>query len=258
MESANSKDSVTIFQCEDSTQGILTAVYDAWASRRGHSHVKLQVLREDTLELFADYVTVQTDPEKAEKVRRTVIEKISSRAWEMVYRATLSEQEGKADDIYRFIVGGLHFGARVVDMLAEPVVMRMMEMNRAVGNEAHFYREFIKFKGGRRGILYSKLRPKNHVLFSVMYHFSDRFSGENFLLLDVGRNLAGIHPAGGRWYLTPMTEDQLDLLNTGTEDEYADLFRTFFRTIAIEERINPKLQRNMFPLRYREFTIEWE
>ena len=70
----NNNNITYIYQCEDSTDGILTAVYDAWASRRGHSHIKLQILREaDTMELFSEYIPVQTDAEKAEKVRRSVL-----------------------------------------------------------------------------------------------------------------------------------------------------------------------------------------
>ena len=32
---------IRVFQCEDSLTGILTGVYDGWASRLGHSHVRL-------------------------------------------------------------------------------------------------------------------------------------------------------------------------------------------------------------------------
>ena len=34
---------MTIFLCDDTMEGIFTAVYDAWASRLGHANVKLQV-----------------------------------------------------------------------------------------------------------------------------------------------------------------------------------------------------------------------
>ena len=40
-------------------------------------------------------------------------------------------------------------------------------------------------------------------------------------------------------------------------DGYRDLWKTFYQAIAIEERKNPKLQRNMMPLRYREYMTEF-
>ena len=35
-----------VFQCEDSTDGIFTGIYDAWDSRVGHRNVKLEAGRE--------------------------------------------------------------------------------------------------------------------------------------------------------------------------------------------------------------------
>ena len=61
-----------IFQCEDSTEGILTGVYDAWASRFGHGNVKLEAGTGHEMELFSEYRSVETDREKAEKVASTV------------------------------------------------------------------------------------------------------------------------------------------------------------------------------------------
>ena len=58
------------------------------------------------MELFSEYIPVQTDAEKAEKVRRSVLRKISTEAWEMVFRGSLSNQDEIADLIYRFLVGG--------------------------------------------------------------------------------------------------------------------------------------------------------
>ena len=50
-----------IFQCEDSMEGILTGVYDAWASRVGHDRVKLEAGPDHEMELFSEYRRVETD-----------------------------------------------------------------------------------------------------------------------------------------------------------------------------------------------------
>lgn len=246
----------TVYLCEDSLESIFTGVYDAWASRRGHSHVKLAMNSADTLELFCDYVTVTTDTDKADRVSRSIREKISLRAWQMVYRAAMSPEASKADDIYRFLVGGFYFGAKVVRMLAEPAVARIHELNRFVGNEAHYYREFLRFDLCGENILFARIRPKSNILTMLTPHFADRISGENFLILDVGRSLAAVHPADRPWYLTSLSRDTAESLLSPEPDEYRRLWQTFYESIAIEERRNPRLQRNMMPLRYREFMPE--
>ena len=142
-------------------------------------------------------------------------------------------------------------------MMAEPVVMRMTELARSVSNEAHEWKQFIRFDEQAGRILFARFRPKNNVILSVSAHFADRLSGENFLILDTGRSIAAVHPAGQNWYLTSLSEVDANAAFSSQPDEYRDLWKTFFDSIAIRERTNPKLQQNMMPLRYREYAVEF-
>ena len=45
---------MTVFLCEDSVCGILTGVYDAWGSKKGHANVKLALKEGYQPELFMD------------------------------------------------------------------------------------------------------------------------------------------------------------------------------------------------------------
>lgn len=290
----------TVFICEDNLDSILTGVYDAWASKQGHTHVQLVLNNAFTYSLLCSYVTVKTDTGKAESVVRSIKKKISTLAWQMVYRAAMSDDDTKADAVYRFLIGGFHFGARITEMLAEPAVQKIFALNRQVSNEAHFYREILRFESVIPSacdapannsslteiaktphdlyrvaeadnllrsdnaastthcseILYAKIRPKSNVLAIVTPHFADRLPSEDFLILDVGRSIAAIHPADKPWFLTPLAKEQADALLAQNTDQYPDLWKTFYHMIAIKERKNPKLQRNMLPLRYREFMTE--
>ena len=96
--------SLRIYQCEDSVDGIFTAVYDAWDSRLGHQNVSLRIESNMNLELFADYHAVVTAHEKAEKVARSVRRKMGEDAYQTIYQAALSMYPEKADCIYRVVV----------------------------------------------------------------------------------------------------------------------------------------------------------
>ena len=58
-----------VLQCEDSIEGIFSAVYAAWELKYGHENTKLQVLGVEgaNLELFATYIPLKPDTEKAKK-----------------------------------------------------------------------------------------------------------------------------------------------------------------------------------------------
>lgn len=247
----------TVFVCGGDPDDILTAVYDAWASRKGHSRVRLEVEGESQPEFFCSYVPVETDREKARKVAAAVKKKIGGRAWQMVYRAALSREASRAEDIYRFLVGGFYYGPQALDMLAEPAVYRLLELSRAVGNEAHFFREFLRFDQRENRILLGRIRPKNNVLSLVMPHFADRLPQENFLILDMGRGLAGVHPAGGAWVLARLEPPEAEKLLAAQADPFRELWKTFHRAIGVEQRKNPRLQQSRMPLRYREFAEEF-
>ena len=67
---------MVVFVCEDSFEGILCGVYDAWTSRLGHKNVKLAVDGQYNLEMFADYREAAVSEEKAQKVAQAVRTKI--------------------------------------------------------------------------------------------------------------------------------------------------------------------------------------
>ncbi len=64
---------MTVFICDNSTDGIFSGVYDAWDSRVGHDQVRLEVGEGMNFQLFADYREIPVDSIKSgKKVARTV------------------------------------------------------------------------------------------------------------------------------------------------------------------------------------------
>ena len=108
---------MTVFLCEDSVCGILTGVYDAWGSKKGHANVKLALKEGYQPELFMDCQYVKTDAEKADKVLRTLNRKMYREDFEALYRAILSKDRQKADSIYKMIVLAFHTEKKLIHAL---------------------------------------------------------------------------------------------------------------------------------------------
>jgi probable DNA metabolism protein len=91
------------------------------------------------------------------------------------------------------------------------------------------------------------------VLTLVTPHFADRLPNEKFMIYDDNRKVAAFHIPGNSWVIAQVPELNQKILEEipEYEDEYRALWKTFFDHIAIKERINPKLQRNNLPLRFR-------
>lgn len=246
-----------VYLCGNTLEGIFTAVYDAWAAGIPTERLSIQC-KDDYIPRFFDAVTeVDTDFEKAIKVTRSIKGKLGWRVYEMVYYAVLSYEEDKADAIYRFLKLGFQVGAKVADMHGEATVCRMFDLQRNVKNESHMFREFLRFHETPKGVLVARIKPKNQVLPYLAEHFSDRFPGENFVILDEVHHTAVFHEKEKPWFLSRMSEEAERLWSTREDAGYEKLWKLFFHTIAIEDRKNPECQRNMCAYRYRDFMVEF-
>lgn len=248
--------------CEDSLEGIFTAIYDAYALKEGHEHIHVQVGEEDNYKLFAVYLHSQPDSVKTNKVIRTLKNRLGEEVYLTICRAAASFYSDKGEAVYRTVVEGITAGSgrRTMDNLRNPYVTRTFELARRTANEAHREIEFLRFQELEQGVLYAKIGPENNVLSFIMPHFADRLAPENFMIHDEKRGLFGVHPAGEEWYLVTGTEDFLQESLKWSEEEmkYQDLFTLFHKTIAIKERENKHLQRQMLPLRFQDYMVEFD
>lgn len=248
--------------CEDSLEGIFTAIYDAYALREGHEHIHVQVGEEDNYRLFASYLYSRADLSKTDKVIRTLRNRLGEEVYLTLCRAAASCYPDKGEAVYRTVVEGITGGSgrRTMDNLRNPYVARTFELSRRTANEAHHEIEFLRFQELEQGILYAKIGPENDVVSFIMPHFADRLSPEHFMIHDERRGLFGVHPAGEAWYLVSGVDESIreKLKYSGDELRYQELFTLFHNTIAIRERNNSRLQQQMLPLCFRDYMVEFD
>lgn len=258
---------MTIYLCVPDFEGILCGVYDAWMSRKGHDNVRLELKGTyHELELFSEYVESESTHGKARKVINSVCGKLSQEVYKKIYVASLSQDAGRADKIYRFLVQAFSIGPGILDQLQIPESCEIFELCRNVYNENHLLVEFLRFSQASGGVLVARIGPKNDVMTLLAPHFADRLPEENWIIYDENREKAAVHPRGKPWILVnhPLEQPdgdsiwQLCLEQETDEREYEDLWISFFHTIAIKERTNPVCQRNHLPLRYRAYITEFK
>lgn len=274
---------MTVYLCEGDLEHILCGVYEAWTSRRGHKNVRLALEGEAFQTSFLEeYVHVPYEERKFRAVFDAMEQKLSAQVTDWVYRATLSEDEERADKIYRFLVTAFALGAAVVERLQIPAVQEVFQLCRFVGNESHLMTEFLRFVQTPSNVLVSRIGPKNDVLPLISPHFADRLPSENWVIWDENRGKASVHQADNGWFLVSLTaeeEKQISILaggggrrrqepSSGPEtgsgifsvcgEDYEKLWKSFCTSIAISQRNNPRCQRAHLPLRYRPYMTEFQ
>lgn len=250
-----------VLVCEDSMEGIFTGIYEAYALRIPHERIRLETEGEGDLRLFCTYRKVAPEAEKTEKVIRTIRPLLGEEDYRTLCFALSAPSADKAQAVYRTIVYALahRTGRSALEHLADDNIRRILELSRGAGNEFVHLRGFLRFQELETGMLYAEIAPRNNVLPMLAVHFADRLPTENFIIFDAGHNLYAIHPAQKEWFLMQgqETEGEVSVVLSEEEKYYQELFRHFCHNISIEGRKNLKLQRNMLPLRFRSYMVEF-
>ena len=254
-----------IFYCEDSLEGIFTAVYDAWDMRVGHENVEIRTGQQDNLELFSTSYEISTDLIKAEKVLNTIKRRLGSEITECICFAASSFNEEKSTAIYQTLVDclsvkGASYGKKRLENRKNPYIRKVLELHRNVWSEYHHYLGFLRFRQISEQVLFGTITPKNDVLLLFQEHFSDRFSKEHWVIYDDKRKKALVHVPFKGCIVYSGDEGFMEQLVTSEdrEQDYEQLFQQFCNSISIEERKNSKLQRQNLPLRFREHMTEFQ
>ena len=224
--------------------GFLTCVYESYACRE--RPVVFAAPEEARISLYPEK-TVETDEEKARRVYRSLAGRISPAAQRLASLGFLTCLEERERVICDFIRLGYTVGAGVTHWLTDPRVAPLDRAVRALTSEAHQYKGFVRFSDFG-GLLAGEIEPKNRVLPLLRPHFCGRFPHETFLLYDKTHREA-LLAQPGRWAISRLDHFQLARPD-GREKEYRKMWKTFYNTIAIKERENPRCRMTHMPKRY--------
>lgn len=250
-----------ILLCEDSIEGILTGVYTAYELKRSHDTIHLQTSGTENYRLFAVYHEVKADEEKAKKVLRTIYRRFGEDAYTQLCQAMVSYDEEKADAVYHTIAAGIagEYRGLLMEHLSSRFINKVFQLSRNTGIEIHHLLGFLRFQELKDGVLLARYSPKNDITAMITPHFADRLVNEDFAIYDEQRKYYAVHPKAKQWYLVrgelPFLQNEEEY--SKEEKNYQMLYRHFCQTIAITERKNPGLQRNMLPLRFRKYMTEF-
>lgn len=262
-----------VLLCEDSIEGMLTAIYDGFVLKNEkfsgkpgaladhyEDNIRIHPRENYEYEMFTSIIQVETDDKKADQTISAIRRKLGEEAYLMVLRALCHYDEDRASDVFAFLVRGFQIGTGIVKKLGDAYVMSVMELSRKAANEAHSFIEFIRFED-TGDVLYARIEPKCNVLPLIARHFAGRFPNENFIIYDEVRKLSLVHKKFEDFFFVKDSEANIPGTvgyDVSTEVwDYKQLWSAYFESTAIEDRKNPKCQKNLLPLWYRKNMLEF-
>lgn len=242
-----------IFIYDDTFEGLLTSIYDGFYSKEPPTSI-YGANEANTPLLLGEISEIKTEKDKFKKVKDAIINKIDFVALKKIYMVYLSNQEEKALVIYKYLKIAFKLGHDVHSFLNVDIIRLVDDINRRVSMESHRFEGFIRFNYIDEKFLYSSIEPDNDILELLGDHFKNRFSKEYFIIHDISRNKALIYN-GLSYEIIFMDKETYEKLKSHN-DEYANLWKTYFKATTIEERKNLRLQCRMMPKRYWKHILE--
>ncbi|MBC2458773.1 TIGR03915 family putative DNA repair protein [Clostridium beijerinckii] len=243
-----------IYLYDDTFEGLLTSIYDAFYSNGSPPTSIYGKSQTNTPLLLGNIVEISTDINKFKKVKNAIINKINFLSLKKIYFAFLSNYEDKGIIIFNYLKIAFKLGPDVHDFLNIDVIRLVDNITKKVLNECHRFEGFIRFNQIEEKLLYSSIEPDNDILELIGDHFKNRFPREYFIIHDISRQKALIYNTNF-YEIIDMDMETYEKLKSHN-DEYTDLWKTYFKATTIQERKNLKLQCRMMPKRYWKHILE--
>lgn len=237
---------------EKSLAGLLTAIYHNYHTYENIASITSHI---DSVTLIDEIIYVDTNTSLARRVREGIIAKGGYSFYKDIADAYLSYNINKENIIFNYIKLFIKHGIKVNDMLSLKEVIDFNDILRKVRLETHRMHGFIRFQLMDNGVYYSFFKPDNDIIELVMPHFKARYNNQLFILHDISRNKMLYYDKNTVHKIVCPESITINL----SEEEllFSELWKQYFNNVTIEERINPKLQKQYAPHRYRFFMNEF-
>lgn len=249
-----------IFHYDKSFEGLLSVVFDAYL-RRSFPEQLLALNEPEPLFTVTSH-TVYTEPEKTERVWKSLEKKVEKNTLNMISYAWLSELPGADELIYRYICKTFDSPYSIETNFADKDVLQLRQLAQKVSKEKHRMIEFIRFQKTADDTYFAPIHPDYNVIPLIVTHFKNRYADQEWIIYDTGRNY-GMHFNTRKLTEVSFTDTSLfpdgkinEELLADNEQLYQQLWKKYFKAITIKERINPKLHRQHLPKRYWKYLTE--
>lgn len=233
-------------------EGLLTIVFDCYIAKE----LPLQIFPNQTYQnnLLDDIEIITTDFVKADRIFYGIVKNISYDTLYQNYYAFLSEDPQKEKAIISYLVNGFYIGPRINTMLSIDFVFTVHRLRKRMLAESHRLKGLLRFQEVGNNLYYASIHPDNNVIENLGHHFIRRLPKQNFLIHDQKRELCFIYHAG-KYQIIPSIDLMIPSI-TQEEQYYQSLWKVFFKTIAIPERKNTRLQMQFMPKKYWQDLVE--
>ena len=247
-----------IYLYDGTFEGLLTIVFDCYLSKE----LPFKIIPKDEYipNILDNPQNIQTDFSKSDRIFHGIHKNICYDALYNAYYAFLSANANgicpnKEVEIVKFLLHGFLIGPKIMTMLSISYVLTVCKLKKNVLGEAHRLKGLVRLQEIGDNLFYASIHPENNVVENLGRFFIGRFPKQNLILHDKNREIALLYNTK-EYTLIPVTNHSIHPEITENEKQFQGLWKTFFKTIAIKERANPRCQMQFMPKKYWQDLVE--
>lgn len=258
------------YRYDGSYEGLLSCIFRIYQDKT--SPLAINAEPDSQPALFDATISSDTNEEWASRVACGIDSRTNGRASVLVYNIFLSELPQREMLIYHLIREIIQKGDEsILENYANPHVLRAAKIEKMMHREVHRMHAFVRFQKSRTGLFYAAIDPDFNVLPLIGDHFERRYADQPWLILDTRRHY-GLHydrvqtsfvtldhplfnELGNAFQPDTHSDRHLDIQDE-KEQQYQELWKSYFHSVNISERNNKKLHLRHMPRRYWKYLIE--
>jgi probable DNA metabolism protein len=246
----------TVFETDGSFEGLLTAIFRAYATSLMPDAI--MSVGSGQRGLFDNFERIDTDPAIADRVWTGLKRHIGARQRQRLFQAHLSGHADVETLILQRIVEALPGRKGLSPAVDLSVGIRIDQLSQKVRREAHRMKGFIRFQQTGDGSYLARIAPRYDVLPLIRRHFEIRYADQDWVIYDTVRKYGlGYHRRTTREIRLDRAELAVIEQEAGEQEHLCQiLWQRYYNAVTIRSRNNPVLHRRQLPRRYWRYLTE--
>lgn len=246
----------SILLYDGSFDGFLSSVFEIYERRIDSPIIKKESEFQDVL--FDTSETVISNIINAKRVWNGIKKLLKSNGCSTLYYAFLSEIDGIENTLFNVIKYAFDSQQNIISDYSNPDVLALSKTAKKVGREKHRMEAFVRFQQTKDDIYFSNIEPDFNVLPLINKHFTSRYADQKWIIYDLKRkyglfyNLIKTEVITLDFNINSIKEE----LFTSEENQFETLWKDYFKSTNIEERVNKTLHVKHVPKRYWKYLSE--
>jgi probable DNA metabolism protein len=257
-----------IFIYDGSFAGFLSTVFDSYEKK-----IKIcKIFKKDAYQpdAFSNVTEVISDDAKAERVWKSLRNKISKGALYNLFSCYLSEEAGIEQAMFLYIQSIFSSPENIEKDFGNDAVLKVAQTSKKVFREKHRFEAFIRFQLLKDGLYFAPAEPDFNILPLIIPHFKARFKDQRWLIYDVKRkygiyfdllnvssvSLNPLENPTSNPLVNPASGYIQEKLLHPDEKSFQVLWKEYFKSSNISSRKNLKLHIQHMPHRYWKYLTE--